>query len=63
MESKEDPVIAIVGMACRFAQDATSPSRLWDMLATGQDGWSEIPESRFATKGLYHPNGEKIGSV
>ncbi|KFA71898.1 hypothetical protein S40288_09521 [Stachybotrys chartarum IBT 40288] len=55
--------IAIVGMACRFSGDATGPERLWEMLASGRNGWSEIPESRFATKGLYHPDGERTGSV
>lgn len=58
-----DVPIAIVGVACRFAGDATGPEKLWDMLASGRNGWAPIPESRFATKGLYHPNGEKIGSV
>lgn len=62
MESTNVP-IAIVSMACRFSGDATNPEKLWDMLANGRSGWSEIPQSRFATNGLYHPNGEKIGSV
>ena len=62
MASSDIP-IAIVGMACRFSGDATGPEKLWDMLASGRSGWSEISETRFAIKGLYHPNGERIGSV
>lgn len=58
-----DVPIAIVGMGCRFSGDATSPEKLWDLLASGRSGWSEIPKSRFAIDGLYHPNGEKSGSV
>lgn len=62
MDSVDTP-IAIIGMACRFSGDVTSPEKLWGLLSSGRSGWSEIPEKRFATKGLYHPNKEKIGSV
>ncbi|KAJ4296095.1 hypothetical protein N0V88_004797 [Collariella sp. IMI 366227] len=53
--------IAIVGMACRFSGNITSPSQLWDLCAAGMDGWSPIPESRFDVKSLYHPNNAKVG--
>ncbi|GJC96268.1 polyketide synthase [Colletotrichum higginsianum] len=55
--------IAIVGMGCRFAGNVTGPERLWELLKSGQSGWSEIPESRFATSGILHPQKDKIGSV
>lgn len=55
--------IAIVGMACRFSGDVTSPSKLWDLCAAGKDGWSPIPESRFDVKSLYHANQAKAGRV
>ncbi|KAI0382397.1 hypothetical protein F5Y04DRAFT_45677 [Hypomontagnella monticulosa] len=42
--SRSRPV-AIVGMACRFAGDATSPSNLWDLCANGQVGRSPLPEA------------------
>ncbi|THY39332.1 hypothetical protein D6C98_10048 [Aureobasidium pullulans] len=35
--------IAIIGMSCRFAGDATSPEKLWKLSA----------------EGVYHPNGER----
>ncbi|KAJ6131753.1 Type I Polyketide synthases (Type I PKS) [Penicillium samsonianum] len=41
--------IAIVGMACRFSGDVTSPSKLWDLCAAGKDGWSSVPESSHCT--------------
>jgi acyl transferase domain-containing protein len=62
MASTDTP-IAIVGMACRFSGAANNPEKLWDLLSDGRSGWSEIPEERFATKGLLHPDGQKIGSV
>lgn len=55
--------IAIVGMACRFGGDVTSPSKLWDLCAAGSDSWSPIPEERFNVKSLYHPDKNRIGRV
>ncbi|MDI1488098.1 MAG: hypothetical protein OHK93_007372 [Ramalina farinacea] len=55
--------IAIVGMACRFPGDATSPSKLWDLCAAGRDGWSTIPHDRFDVKSFYDADDEKIGRV
>ncbi|KAF6838975.1 polyketide synthase [Colletotrichum musicola] len=58
-----DMPIAIVGMGCRFAGNVTGPGRLWELLKSGQSGWSQIPESRFATNGILHPQKDKIGST
>jgi acyl transferase domain-containing protein len=55
--------IAIIGMACRFAGGVTSPEKLWDMMAGKRSAWSKIPSSRFNVDGLYHPNGERVGTV
>ncbi|OTB00237.1 hypothetical protein M426DRAFT_15697 [Hypoxylon sp. CI-4A] len=55
------PPIAIVGMACRFPGDATSPSKLWDLCAEGRDGWSEIPQDRYDVKSLYDADPERVG--
>ncbi|KAL6230714.1 hypothetical protein BDW75DRAFT_244550 [Aspergillus navahoensis] len=55
--------IAIVGLSCKFAGEASTPDRLWDMLAAGRSGWSEIPPSRFNLKGAYHPEAERPNSL
>ncbi|KAI1774978.1 putative FSP1 [Hypoxylon cercidicola] len=55
--------IAIVGMSCKFAGDATNPERLWKMLAEGRSAWTEIPSSRFNLEGSYHPNSEKLSTT
>ncbi|KAI2885910.1 hypothetical protein CBS11852_8117 [Aspergillus niger] len=55
--------MAIIGMACRFSGGATSPEKLWDMIVQRRSGWSEIPTSRFNANGLYHPNGERVGTT
>ncbi|KUI71344.1 Lovastatin diketide synthase LovF [Cytospora mali] len=55
--------IAIVGLSCKFAGDASSPEKLWKMLAEGRSAWSEFPSSRFNAKGAYHPNHEKLSTA
>lgn len=55
--------IAIIGLSCKFAGDASSPEKLWQMLAEGRNAWSEIPSSRFNAKAVYHPDSEKLSTV
>jgi len=61
MSSKTPEPIAIVGSACRFAGNANSPSKLWELLRSPRDLRSEIPDSRFSAKGFYHPNSAHHG--
>ncbi|KAF2149793.1 putative polyketide synthase [Myriangium duriaei CBS 260.36] len=49
--------IAIIGMSCRLPGDASNPSRLWDMLASGRCAWSEVPEDRFNMDAFRHCSG------
>lgn len=53
--------IAIVGSSCRFPGDASSPSKLWELLNNPRNVVSEIPPSRFNTTGLYHPDSQHHG--
>ncbi|KAK3681631.1 hypothetical protein B0T22DRAFT_299554 [Podospora appendiculata] len=54
--------IAIIGLSCKFAGDASNPAKLWDMLAEGRNAWSEIPSTRFNPKGVYHPDSERLST-
>ncbi|KAF4442643.1 putative polyketide synthase [Fusarium austroafricanum] len=54
--------IAIVGSSCRFPGDATSPSKLWELLKNPRDVVSEIPSTRFNTTGFYHSDSQHHGS-
>ncbi|RAL13057.1 type I polyketide synthase [Aspergillus homomorphus CBS 101889] len=54
--------IAIIGMACRFPGDASSPEKLWDLCAKGQSAWSPIPDSRFHAESWYHPDKGHLGT-
>ncbi|KAI0967014.1 putative polyketide synthase [Xylaria arbuscula] len=61
MSSSINEPIAIIGTACRFAGDATSPSKLWELLREPRDVRREIPDERFSSTGFYHPNGAHHG--
>ncbi|KXJ85216.1 hypothetical protein Micbo1qcDRAFT_210158 [Microdochium bolleyi] len=54
--------IAIIGSGCRFPGDATSPSKLWELLSRPQDVSKRVPERSFNPDGFYHPNGEHHGA-
>ncbi|KAH7313034.1 beta-ketoacyl synthase domain-containing protein [Rhexocercosporidium sp. MPI-PUGE-AT-0058] len=64
-KSEEDACmpIAVIGMACRFPGDATSPDHLWELLANGRNAWSEFPKDRINIDGFYHPSGNREGSI
>lgn len=55
--------IAIVGVAAKFAKDATSVEDLWDVLREGRSTWSTIPKTRFNHEAFYHPDPEHGGTV
>lgn len=55
--------IAIIGSACRFAGDASSPSKLWELLREPHDVRSEIPDSRFSARAFYHKNASHHGHM
>ncbi|KAF6838923.1 polyketide synthase (beta-ketoacyl synthase domain-containing protein) [Colletotrichum plurivorum] len=55
--------IAIVGMACRFPGNATTPEKLWSMMENKESAWSEFPKDRLNIDGYYHPSGDRQGSI
>lgn len=55
--------IAIVGLATRFPQQATSTENLWEMLLKARSTWSEVPKERFNSSAFYHPDREHGGTV
>ncbi|KAK4035028.1 hypothetical protein C8A01DRAFT_48697 [Parachaetomium inaequale] len=55
--------IAIVGSACRFPGDSSSPSKLWDLLRKPRDVLQEIPADRFDTTAFYHPDALHHGTT
>ncbi|KAH8680684.1 type I polyketide synthase [Xylariales sp. PMI_506] len=59
--NSEPKAIAIIGMACRFAGDATSPDKLWRLCSEGKDAWAPIPTQRFDVASWYHTENQKKG--
>ena len=55
--------IAVVGMGCRFAGDATNPECLWKMVAEAREAWSPFPASKFNGDAFYHPDPARNGTV
>ncbi|KAE8373286.1 putative hybrid NRPS/PKS enzyme [Aspergillus bertholletiae] len=58
----EHEPIAIIGSGCRFPGEASSPSRLWDLLKEPRDVQSRIPTERFNASGFYHPDNRHHGT-
>ncbi|KAF1981618.1 hypothetical protein K402DRAFT_425261 [Aulographum hederae CBS 113979] len=54
--SGKDYPIAIVGMACRFPQDAENNEKLWDMMDKGRSASTEFPADRFNIDAHWHPD-------
>jgi len=54
--------IAIVGTGCRFAGQATTPSRLWELLKEPRDLRTKIPKERFSADGFHNENHAYHGS-
>ncbi|KAL2833070.1 putative polyketide synthase [Aspergillus pseudoustus] len=63
MASASREPIAIIGMGCRFPGQASSPSRLWQLLREPRDVSQEIPADRFNISRFYHPDGSHHGTT
>jgi len=55
--------LAIVGMACRFPGGADSPQAFWELLRSGTDAVTEVPEERWNAARFHHPNSAAPGRM
>ncbi|KAJ5260475.1 hypothetical protein N7478_012080 [Penicillium angulare] len=63
MEYSSVPPIAIIGMSGRYPGDASSPEKLWEMIANARSARSEVPADRFNIDAFYHPYPERGGTL
>lgn len=61
--SEEKDPIAIIGMACRFPQDANTVDNLWEFLLDARQAMTEFPSDRINSHAHYHPDAEHGGTV
>lgn len=62
MDDKLEP-IAIVGLACRFPQEATSPETFWQMMLEARSGMTDVPKDRFNIDAFYEAKTNRPGMV
>lgn len=55
--------IAIVGIGFRGPGDAKNVERLWEMILTGKEAWSQIPARRWNSGAFHHPDHARYGTV
>ncbi|MDG4810890.1 SDR family NAD(P)-dependent oxidoreductase [Micromonospora sp. WMMD1120] len=64
LEQRADEPLAIVGMSCRYPGGATSPERLWELVAEGRDAVTGLPDDRgWDVQRLYDPDPDRTGHV
>lgn len=55
--------IAIVGMACRFPQEAENPEKFWQLLLHARSALTEFPAHKINIDAHHHPDPAHGGTV
>lgn len=55
--------IAVIGLASKFPQGATSSTAFWRMLMEGKSALTDVPKSRFNIEAFYQTGLKKIRGV
>lgn len=55
--------IAVIGIGCRYADEAIDTENLWRILVQGRSAMKPYPADKFNTSVHYHPNRERGGTV
>ncbi|KGO58461.1 hypothetical protein PEX2_069710 [Penicillium expansum] len=60
---EQHEAVAIVRMGCRWPGGVRNAPELWEFLVNKVDGWREFDEPQFSTRGFYHPNSDRPGTM
>jgi myxalamid-type polyketide synthase MxaB len=63
LEKERSEPIAIVGVGCRYAGGADSPSSFWKLLVEGRDAITEVPPERWDIDAYYDPRPGADGKI
>ncbi|KAB2571139.1 PKS-NRPS hybrid synthetase psoA [Lasiodiplodia theobromae] len=61
MPQRNEP-IAVIGSACQFPGQSTTPSKLWELLREPRDLLQTIPSDRFNAESWYHADSAHHGT-
>ncbi|KAL1618817.1 putative Hybrid PKS-NRPS biosynthetic cluster [Neofusicoccum ribis] len=61
MPQRNEP-IAVIGSACQFPGQSTTPSKLWELLRAPRDLLQTIPSDRFNAESWYHEDSAHHGT-
>lgn len=61
--SVAEEAIAIIGMACRFPGQVSTPETFWRLLSEGRDATTEIPAQRWDAQAYYDPSPDAPGKM
>jgi acyl transferase domain-containing protein/NADPH:quinone reductase-like Zn-dependent oxidoreductase/acyl carrier protein len=63
INQSKKPLIAIIGIGCRFPGNASNAYAFWELLKTGVDAIIDVPQDRWDLRRFYDPQTEKPGKM
>ncbi|PYI35482.1 iterative type I polyketide synthase [Aspergillus indologenus CBS 114.80] len=61
--TKQSKPLAIIGLAAKYAQEATDVNRFWKFLLEAREATTSYPKDRLNHEGFYHPDPEHAGTT